>query len=48
MAEGHCAKCSRYLLIVFNFLFWVSKMDIEVVFYLVVGGGEGVKFEVQK
>lgn len=23
MAEGHCAKCSRYLLIVFNFLFWV-------------------------
>ncbi|XP_076114940.1 tetraspanin-18-like [Mytilus galloprovincialis] len=23
MAEGNCAKCSRYLLIVFNFLFWV-------------------------
>lgn len=23
MAEGHCAKCSRYLLIVFNFLFWI-------------------------
>ena len=40
MAEGHCAKCSRYLLIVFNFLFWVSKMDIEVVF-LFGGGGWG-------
>ncbi|XP_021353096.1 CD82 antigen-like [Mizuhopecten yessoensis] len=24
MAEGMCATCSRYLLIAFNFLFWVS------------------------
>nr|XP_022308134.1 CD81 antigen-like isoform X1 [Crassostrea virginica]XP_022308141.1 CD81 antigen-like isoform X1 [Crassostrea virginica]XP_022308146.1 CD81 antigen-like isoform X1 [Crassostrea virginica]XP_022308152.1 CD81 antigen-like isoform X1 [Crassostrea virginica]XP_022308158.1 CD81 antigen-like isoform X1 [Crassostrea virginica]XP_022308165.1 CD81 antigen-like isoform X2 [Crassostrea virginica] len=24
MADGMCAKCSRYLLVVFNFFFWVS------------------------
>ncbi|XP_048730242.2 CD81 antigen-like [Ostrea edulis] len=24
MADGKCAKCSRYLLVIFNFFFWVS------------------------
>lgn len=29
MADGMCAKCSRYLLVVFNFFFWVRNISFE-------------------
>lgn len=43
MAEGKCATCSRYLLVAFNFLFWLAGVVCVAVGIWVVAGEDSAE-----